>query len=192
MAGRWMRFGFYNAQGVPGRDALGHGIERMVTGIASPPDSERGVAARLRYLTASPAGYQAMERAGIHVTARTLYAWLAEERLPTPANRARLDDAYWDLRRHNVAADLKRRLMSHGGTRIEIDPVDQSRVEVRHRRDIQIRHINVRPRVWDTAVDAWLADDEQTMDAIWDDLIRGNLGSEWDAYSYVSSLGWNA
>lgn len=191
MAGRWMRFGWYNAQGISGADALGYGIERMVTGISSPADTDRGIAARLRYLTASPAGYEAMERAGISVTPRTLFAWLAEERSPSPANRAKLDDAYWDLRRHNVAADLKRRLMSGGGTRIEIDPVDQSQVDIKHRRDIQVRHINVRPRVWDAAVDAWLADDYETLDAIWDDLIH-DLGTDYDSYSYVSSVGWSA
>jgi hypothetical protein len=190
MAGRWMDFGQYNAQGIPGADALGYGIERMLTGISSPADTDRGIMARLRYLTASSAGYAAMERAGITVTSRTLYAWLAEERSPSSANRAKLDDAYWDLRRHNVAADLKRRLMSGGGTRIEIDPVDQSRVDPRHRRDLQVRHINVRPRVWDAAVDAWLADDAAALDEIWDNLIH-DLGTDYDAFSHVSSVGWS-
>ncbi|CAM5513124.1 Transcriptional regulator OS=Streptomyces rimosus subsp. rimosus (strain ATCC / DSM 40260 / JCM 4667 / NRRL 2234) OX=1265868 GN=SRIM_040555 PE=4 SV=1 [Streptomyces rimosus subsp. rimosus] len=97
MAGRWMDFGRYNAQGMGGGDALGYGIERMVTGLQSSPHSERGIAARLRYLTASEAGYAAMERAGISVTTRTLYAWLAEERSPNAANRLKLDEAYWDL-----------------------------------------------------------------------------------------------
>ncbi|WP_234346000.1 hypothetical protein [Streptomyces sp. NRRL F-5755] len=112
MAGRWMDFGRYNAQGMGGGDALGYGIERMVTGLQSSPHSERDIAARLRYLTASEAGYAAMERAGINVMTRTLYAWLAEERSPNAANRLKLDEAYWDLRRRNVAADLKRRLMA--------------------------------------------------------------------------------
>lgn len=191
MAGRWMNFGQYNAHGLRGADALGAGIEHMVTGISSPPGTDRGITARLRYLTASPAGYAAMERAGVSVTPRTLYAWLAEERLPSRANRARLDDAYWDLRRHNVAADLKRRLTARGGTRIEIDPVDQTAVELRHRRDLATRRLTVRPRHWETAVDAWLADDADTLDAIWDEVIQ-DLGSEYDSYAYVSSLGWSA
>jgi hypothetical protein len=71
MAGRWHDFGQYNAQAVTGANALSAGIEHMVTGLSSSPDSERGVAARLRYLTASAAGYAAIERASIHVTART-------------------------------------------------------------------------------------------------------------------------
>ena len=191
MAGRWMNLGQYNAHGVPGWQALGAGIENMVTGVHSGADTDRGIAARLRYLTASPAGYTAMERAGINVTRRTLFAWLAEERSPSPANRARLDAAYWDLRRHNVATDLKRRLASRGGTRIEIDPVDQTAVAPRHRRDLQTRRLTVRPRHWNAAVDAWLTDNNETLDAVWDEIITG-LGSEYDSYSYVSSIGWSA
>ncbi|MFJ8671999.1 transcriptional regulator [Streptomyces sp. NPDC093589] len=190
MAGRWMNLGQYGAEGVPGWVALGAGIERMVTGIESPVDSERGLAARLRYLTASDAGYEAMDRAGIHLTPRTLIAWLAEERTPNRANLTRLDAAYWELRRRNVATDLKRRLNSRGGTRIEINPVDQSRVARPHWRDLSTRTINVRG-VWDAAVDAWLAEDETALDAIWDDIITG-LGSDYDAYSNVSSIGWAA
>ncbi|MFR9673691.1 transcriptional regulator [Streptomyces sp. TR02-1] len=191
MAGRWMNLGQYNARGVRGADALGAGIENMVTGIHSPANTDRGIAARLRYLTASTAGYAAMERAGVTVTPRTLFAWLAEERMPNAANRRRLDAAYWDLRRHNVAADLKRRLAVRGGTRVEIDPVDQTAVDRRHRRDLATRRLTVRPRHWNAAVDAWLADDDEALDAVWDDVIH-DLGSDYDSYSYISSLGWHA
>jgi hypothetical protein len=191
MAGRWMHLGQYNARGVRGADALGAGIENMVSGITSPADTDRGIAARLRYLTASTAGYTAMDRAGISVTPRTLAAWLAEERSPSPANRARLDAAYWDLRRHNVATDLKRRLGSRGGTRIEIDPVDQTAVDPRHRRDLTTRRLTVRPHHWEAAVNAWLTNDDQALDTVWDEIIT-NLGSDYDSYSHISSLGWNA
>ncbi|MDT0382509.1 transcriptional regulator [Streptomyces sp. DSM 42041] len=191
MAGRWMNLGQYNAHGVRGAEALGAGIENMVTGIHSGADTDRGITARLRYLTHSAAGYTAMERAGIAVTPRTLFAWLAEERTPNTANRARLDAAYWNLRRHNIAADLKRRLTSRGGTRIEIDPVDQTAVERRHRRDLATRRLTVRPRHWNAAVDAWLADDDEALDTVWDEVIH-SLGSDYDAFSHVSSLGWNA
>ncbi|MER5556810.1 transcriptional regulator [Streptomyces sp. NPDC002793] len=191
MAGRWMDLGMFNAHGVPGADALGAAIENMVTGIASPVDSDRGLAARLRYLTKTDAGYEAMDRAGIHVSPRTLMAWLAEERTPNGANLNRLDAAYWDLRRRNVATDLKHRLNNDGrGTRVEINPVDQSRVENKHQRDVASRNINVRG-VWDRAVDAWIDDDVEELDAIWDEIIQ-DLGSEYDAYSNVSSIGWAA
>ncbi|MFJ3439470.1 transcriptional regulator [Streptomyces cyaneofuscatus] len=193
MAGRWKDFGMYGAQGAPGAEALGIGLEKMVTGIASPVDSERGLAARLRYLTATDAGYEAMDRAGIHVSPRTLMAWLAEERSPNRANLGRLDAAYWDLRRRNVAADLKRRLHNGGrGTRVEINPVNQSAVDRKHQRDLSSRSVNVRDLgLWDRAVDAWMDDDLAELDAVWDEIIE-DLGSDYDAYSHVSSIGWAA
>ncbi|MEV7275158.1 transcriptional regulator [Streptomyces bacillaris] len=191
MAGRWMDFGRYGAAGAPGAEALGIAMEGMVRGIASPVDSERGLAARLNYLTKSDAGYEAMDRAGIHVSPRTLMAWLAEERTPNKANLARLDAAYWDLRRRNVATDLKNRLNNGGrGTRVEINPVNQTGVEQKYRRDLAPRSVNVRG-VWDRAVDAWMDDDLAELDAVWDEILD-LIGSDYDGYSYVSSIGWAA
>ncbi|QRV31809.1 transcriptional regulator [Streptomyces californicus] len=191
MAGRWKDFGKYGADGAPGGEALGIAMEGMVRGISSPVDSERGLAARLNYLTKSDAGYEAMDRAGIHVAPRTLMAWLAEERTPNKANLARLDAAYWDLRRRNVAADLKARLNNNGrGTRVEINPVDQRGVEQKYKRDLAHRSISVRG-VWDRAVDAWMDDDLDELDAVWDEILD-LIGSDYDGYSYVSSIGWSA
>ncbi|KOU54869.1 transcriptional regulator [Streptomyces californicus] len=191
MAGRWKDFGKYGADGAPGGEALGIAMEGMVRGISSPVDSERGLAARLNYLTKSDAGYEAMDRAGIHVAPRTLMAWLAEERTPNKANLARLDAAYWDLRRRNVAADLKARLNNNGrGTRVEINPVDQRGVEQKYKRDLAPRSISVRG-VWDRAVDAWMDDDLDELDAVWDEILD-LIGSDYDGYSYVSSIGWSA
>ncbi|MGV0101461.1 transcriptional regulator [Streptomyces californicus] len=191
MAGRWMEFGKYGADGVPGGEALGIAMEGMVRGISSPVDSERGLAARLNYLTRSDAGYEAMDRAGVHVAPRTLMAWLAEERTPNKANLARLDAAYWDLRRRNVAADLKARLNNNGrGTRVEINPVAQGGVERKYQRDLAPRSISVRG-VWDRAVDAWMDDDLDELDAVWDEVLD-LIGSDYDGYSYVSSIGWSA
>ncbi|GAA3015368.1 transcriptional regulator [Streptomyces fulvorobeus] len=191
MAGRWMDFGRYGADGAPGAEALGIAIEGMVRGVASPVDSERGLAARLNYLTKADAGYEAMDRAGVHVSPRTLMAWLAEERIPNKANQGRLDAAYWDLRRRNVGADLKHRLNNGGrGTRVEINPVNQGGVEQKYRRDLAPRSINVRG-VWDRAVDAWMDDDLDELDAVWDEVLD-LIGSDYDGYSYVSSIGWAA
>ncbi|MFJ3735214.1 hypothetical protein ACIPQC_32220 [[Kitasatospora] papulosa] len=52
------------------------------------------------------------------------------------------------------------------------------------------RSLNVRG-VWDRAVDAWTNDDYEELDAVWDDIIE-DLGSEYDAYSNVCSIGWAA
>ncbi|MEV5259913.1 transcriptional regulator [Streptomyces anulatus] len=191
MAGRWKDFGKYGADGAPGAEALGIAMEKMVHGIASPVDSDRGLAARLNYLTKSDAGYEAMDRAGVHVSPRTLMAWLAEERHPNKANLARLDAAYWDLRRRNVAADLKHRLNNNGrGTRVEINPVHQAGVEQKYRRDLSPRSVSVRG-VWDRAVDAWMDDDLDELDAVWDEVLD-LIGSDYDGYSFVSSIGWSA
>ncbi|WP_331769409.1 hypothetical protein OG948_37180 (plasmid) [Embleya sp. NBC_00888] len=56
----------------------------------------------LRYLTASTAGYTAMDTAGIAVTPRTLAARFAGDRTPNRANLRRIDAAYGDLSRRNV------------------------------------------------------------------------------------------
>lgn len=185
---RWAQLGLYGAGGVHGAHALGAGIERMVTGIASGLDTRRGWTARLNYLTKSPAGHQAMAAAGI--SKRALAAWTAGKRSPSARNRAALDRAYWHLRRQRAAPHLKRRLANHGrGTRIEIDPVDQRNVGSPHRRDLPVRHTTVRPRVWDAAVDAWLDEDYEAMEAIWDEIIM-DLDSGYDAYTNISSVGW--
>ncbi|WP_129837702.1 transcriptional regulator [Streptomyces sp. RFCAC02] len=199
MAGRWgtgtgpdSGFGVFGARGVPGWVALGREMDCQVTGVASPVDSERGLSARLRYLTESAAGYEAMERAGISVRPATLFAWLAEERIPTRRNREKIDTAYWDLRRRRLGAEWKRRLEPRG-TRIEIHPVDQRTVQRNNPgrlRDIPVRRVSVRqPRIWTDIIDGWLTGNSELLDAAWDDIIW-DLGSEYDSYAYVSSIGF--
>ncbi|WP_257981190.1 hypothetical protein [Streptomyces sp. CB02959] len=65
-------------------------------------------------------------------------------------------------------------------------------MDPRHRRDVETRSINVRGLIWDRAVDAWIAHDASELEAIWDEIIQGGLGTDWDAYTYVSSVGWAA
>ncbi|MFC8863282.1 hypothetical protein [[Kitasatospora] papulosa] len=45
--------------------------------------------------------------------------------------------------------------------------------------------------VWDREVDAWMNDDFDELDAVRDIVIE-DLGSDYDAYSNVSSVGWAA
>ncbi|MFE9701407.1 hypothetical protein [Streptomyces sp. NPDC006270] len=45
--------------------------------------------------------------------------------------------------------------------------------------------------VWDRAVDAWMDDDLDELDAVWDEVLD-LIGSDYDGYSYVSSIGWAA
>ncbi|MEV7251928.1 transcriptional regulator, partial [Streptomyces cyaneofuscatus] len=78
------------------------------------------------------------------------------------------------------------------GTRVEINPVNQSAVDRKHQRDLSSRSVNVRDLdLWDRAVDAWMDDDLEELDAVWDEIIE-DLGSDYDAYSNVSSIGWAA
>lgn len=112
-------------------------------------------------------------------------------RRPWAALRMAMTTRPGDLRRRNVAADLKKRLNREGnGTRVEINPVDQTRIGSWRQRDLSGRSINVRG-VWDRAVDAWMDDDVDELDAVWDIIIE-DLGSDYDAYTYVSWVGWAA
>ncbi|MDT0347561.1 transcriptional regulator [Streptomyces litchfieldiae] len=192
MAGRWNNFGFYGARGVPGWVALGREMDRQVTGIKSPVDSARGLAARLRYLTRSPAGMESMRRAGITARQRTIDAWVEKKQKPRRANLQKIDAAYWDLRRRNLGVEWARRLAERG-TRIEIHPVDQSQVQAQNPtrvRDIPVRRMTVRGhRIWDDIIQAWIDEDGEMLDIAWDEIIT-DIGSDYDAYSHVASIGF--
>lgn len=189
MPDRTHDFGKYGARGERASEAAARVLDSLVGGIASPVTSRRGLAARLRYLTNSQAGYHAMAEAGITVKPRTLKAWLKGTQRPNSANLAKIDVAYWVLRRRNVARYLLQRLNANGGTRVEIHPLDQSQVSGRHQRVLEYRLLNIRR--WDAIVDAWARGDAQALDEAWIDEIV-DLGSEWGKYEYVSSVGFAA
>ncbi|WP_435852959.1 hypothetical protein [Streptomyces vietnamensis] len=190
---RWGEFGRFNTRGMKGGEALILELNRIVysSGISSPVTSKRGLAARLRYLD-SPAGRAALKDQG--VTARTIRAWTKGRSTPTAANRERIDSAYWIRRRENLIRSgwLKRHLDNDGrGRRMEIYPVDQSHVPAeRLRPNLQQRSITVR-YIWGDLVDAWAAQDADTVDEIWDDVIS-DLDSDYNAYAHVSSVGIGA
>lgn len=204
MSDTWRRFGLYgasdNARNVGGGTALGRALEDVVGryilqgGIKSPVTTKRGLSARLRYLTRSAAGHQAMRDAGIDTRPKKIRDWKEGTRRPNPVSLQRIDDAYWTLRAHNVlshAQTLKDHLNNGGrGTRMEIHPVDQTTVDANRRRDIPVRTLTVR-YVWDDAVDAMRAGDKRLMGEIWEDVIA-DLDSDWGAYTYVSHVGIGA
>jgi hypothetical protein len=189
---RWGDWGKHNARGMKGGEALILELNRIVhsSGITSPVTSRRGLAARLRYLD-SPAGRQALAEQG--VTPRTLRSWTKGKAAPTPANRERVDRAYWERRRENLIRSgwLARHLDNNGrGRRMEIYPVDQSHVDSKYSRPLSDRSITVR-YIWGDLVKAWADRDESLVDEIWDDVIS-DLDSEYAAYAYVSSIGIGA
>ncbi|MFJ9933801.1 hypothetical protein ACIRSJ_11795 [Streptomyces virginiae] len=189
---RWGDWGKYDARGVKGGEALILELNRIVhsSGITSPVTSRRGLAARLRYLD-SPAGREALAQQGI--TPRTLRSWMKGKANPSPANRERVDRAYWERRRENLIRSgwLARHLDNDGrGRRMEIYPVDQSHVDGKFARPLSDRSITVR-YIWGDLVKAWADRDESLIDEIWDDVIS-DLDSEYAAYAYVSSIGIGA
>lgn len=164
-------------------------------GIKSPVTTRRGLLARMRYLTTTSGGAQAMPNAGITATRPTVRAWTAGRQRPRAENLQAIDTAYWNLRAANVLANpggLKQHLNRGGqGTRVEIHPINQDVVdEPARRNNLRVRRIQVR-YVWDAAVDALVAADAHELEQIWDDIIA-DLDSDWGAYTYVSFIGLGA
>jgi hypothetical protein len=185
--------GKYGMRGTRASALAAQRLDELADGITSPVDTERGLAARLRYLTASGAGYIAMDAAGVAVTSRTLISWLAEDQTPNRANLRRIDAAYRDLRRRNVARSLTRRLNNNGrGTRVELHPHDQSGVREPHRRTGVAGHRSVNVRRWDAIVRAWATGDEPALDELWTDEVLADLGSDWGGYEFASGVGFAA
>lgn len=196
MPERTLDFGLYGAQGTRSAQLAGEVLDRLALegGIRSPVTTRRGLYARLNYLTNSAAGYQAMREAGITVTRGTLRRWLRHRQTPTPDNLARIDAAYRGYRRRNVARHLLARLNARGGTRVEIQPLDQSAVADPRRRIIETDAAGfrrLRIRRWDGIVDAWVAGDDEALADAWEGWLT-DLGSQWGQYEYVTSVGFSA
>ncbi|MFF9851439.1 hypothetical protein [Streptomyces litmocidini] len=191
---RWGQWQKTDVNGMKGGEALILELNRIVhtSGIASPVTSRRGLAARLRYLD-SPAGRAELKAQGVSL--RTIRTWMRAKGQvsPTAASRERIDAAYWHRRRENLIRSgwLVKHLDNEGrGRRMEIYPVDQSRVEAKYRRDLNARTVTVR-YIWADLVDAWATRDANLVDEIWDDVIS-DLDSDYNAYAYVSSVGISA
>ncbi|MFJ8855657.1 transcriptional regulator [Streptomyces sp. NPDC102437] len=182
-------FGKFGARGIKGSDAVARKLDDLADGIVTPVTMKRGLMARLHYLTRTDHSRQAARDAGLTVTDRTLKAWLEGKRQPSTANLDRIDAAYRQVRRQNVARHLLRRLNARGGTRVEIHPLNQSQVPRPLQRLVEYRTMNVRR--WDRIVETWAAGDHQGLDDAWEDTIV-DLGSQWGQYEYVTNVGFAA
>ncbi|MFK0297211.1 hypothetical protein ACIQU6_43020 [Streptomyces sp. NPDC090442] len=185
---RWGEWHKYGARGVKGGEALALEMNRVVHeyGVRLPVTTDRGLKARLKYLN-SRAGREEMRAQGI--TDRALRSWQSGVK-PGPANQQRLENAYWARKRENLVRSgwMKRHLENRGmGRMVEIYPVDQAGViEGRDRWNVQHRRLTVFDH-WADAVDAWAERDEDALNDVWYDLIQ-EIGSDWNAYSYVSAI----
>ncbi|MEW2393154.1 transcriptional regulator [Streptomyces venezuelae] len=182
-------FGHYGARGIKGSEAVTRQLDQLTDFIATPITQQRGLMARLKYLTRTDHARRAARDAGLTVTDRTLNAWLAGKRRPSKANLAKIEIAYRAVRRQNVARYLLRRLNSGGGTRVEIHPFNQSQVDRRFQRVLEYRSLNIRQ--WDAIIRSWAAGDVTAQDDAWVDAIV-DLGSQWGQYEYVSAVGFAA
>ncbi|MER5950833.1 transcriptional regulator [Streptomyces sp. NPDC001904] len=182
-------FGHYGAQGIKGSEAVARQLDQLAGFIATPVTAKRGLQARLAYLTRSEHARQAARAAGLTVTDRTIKAWIDGKRSPSKASLEQIETAYRTVRRQNVARYLLRRLNAGGGTRVEIHPFNQSRVDRRFQRVLEYRSLNVRQ--WDTLIRSWAARDMGSLDNAWVDTIV-DLGSQWGQYEYVSTVGFAA
>ncbi|MFD8742139.1 transcriptional regulator [Streptomyces sp. NPDC059616] len=189
MPERTIDFGKFGARGIKGSDAVARKLDELSGGIVTPVTVKRGLMARLHYLTKTEHSRRAARDAGLTVTDRTLKAWLDERRSPTKANLERIEAAYRQVRRQNVARHLLRRLNAGGGTRVEIHPLNQSQVPRPLQRMVEYRTMNVRR--WDRIVEAWASGDHQGLDDAWEDTIV-DLGSQWGQYEYVTNIGFAA
>ncbi|MFC9752262.1 transcriptional regulator [Streptomyces sp. NPDC056921] len=189
MPERTIDFGKFGARGIKGSDAVARKLDELADGVVTPVTVKRGLMARLHYLTRTEHSRRAARDAGLTVTDRTLKAWLEERRRPTNANLERIDAAYRQVRRQNVARYLLRRLNAGGGTRVEIHPLNQSQVPRPLQRMVEYRTMNVRR--WDRIVEAWASGDHQGLDDAWEDVIV-DLGSQWGQYEYVTNIGFAA
>lgn len=196
MPGRNIDFGHYGARGERSSIAAAHVLDSLAGGITSPVTTRRGLTARLRYMTRSDHARHAMASEGLNPSATTLKKWMDGTQTPKTANLELIDQTYRRMRRHNVARYLLQRLNAGGGTRVEIHPADDANVKTPHRRpDKNFRKINIRR--WDHIVKAW-ADgawekgNETPLDDAWIDELADAIGSDWGAYEYTKSLGFNA
>ncbi|MET9497414.1 transcriptional regulator [Streptomyces sp. NPDC006552] len=190
MPNRNLDFGRFGAQGIKGYQAVARQLDALAGFIATPVSQRRGLLARLRYLTRSDRARAAARAAGLTATERTIQAWLDGRRSPSKANLARIDDAYRQVRRQNVARHLAARLNRSGrGTRVEIHPLNQAQVPRPQQRVIEHRTLNVRH--WDGLVQAWADGDDQALDAAWVDHVV-DLGSQWGQYEHVTNIGFAA
>ncbi|MGW1362935.1 transcriptional regulator, partial [Streptomyces chartreusis] len=176
MPERTIEFGLYQARGIKGHEAVARQLDSYLGYISTPVTAERGLLARLHYLTRTDHARAAAREAGLTVTDATIDAWLAGERRPAKRNYKLVEDAYRTVRRHNVGRYLLSRLNRGGrGTRVEIHPLNQSQVPRPRQRELNFRSLNVRH--WDAVIAAWTAQDDQAMDDAWVEKIV-DLGSQ--------------
>jgi hypothetical protein len=172
-----MGHGDYGAQGRPSWELLWERLDSLV-------EYRVGWRAQLRYLDQTRGGAALLGAEGLVPNRRQRARWAGGGR-PTAANQAAIDRAYRSLRRRNVVRFLLRRL-NQPGVRVEVHPESQKPVQGPRRRDLQARQVRIRS--WDILVQAWSIGDTNAFQQAWLSALE-DIGSDWGAYEYSSSVG---
>ncbi|MFJ3644458.1 transcriptional regulator [Streptomyces murinus] len=182
-----MGFGELGAQGIEGGRALAKSLDERVFDDVEwrRSDAER-LHQALAYLTKKKSAAGTLHAHGITADADTLAAWRSKTRTPDAEQQQRLQQAFRDLRRRNIAPYLTGVLNADGGTQIEIHPVDQETVEAAHRRNLRVRYKNVWR--WDAVIASWARQDSLEMEHLWQDLMS-EMESDHRSYYYVQHIG---
>lgn len=156
----------------------------------SDPMSPRGFRARLRYLQEHRGGMDLLQQHGVKARPRSVRAWLAGAVAPRRSTREAVDAAYRQLRRHNIARALRRRLAD--GRRITVEALPPDAVPVHQQtrqQQFDDREAYVSGATWARFVDAWEYQDWGGMDDLWMD-VCDDLGSPPEGYYEVSHVGF--
>jgi hypothetical protein len=182
-----MGFGQLGAQGVEGGRALAISLDRRTfDDVEWRRSDEEHLQRAVKYLARKAGGAGAMQAHGITADPVSLTDWLSQAHTPSPDRQQRLQLAFRELRRHNIAPHLTRVLNADGGTRIEIHPVDQEYVETRYVRYLRARNKNIYR--WNAIVQAWARQDSMALEDLWQGVIS-DMDSDYRKYEYVEHIG---
>ena len=183
-----MGFGQFGAEGAEGGRALAWSLDERTFDhdVEWRRSQEECLQRAVTYLTRKTGGPAALHAHGIEKDRGTLTAWLDGSAAPDTDQRRRLEEAFRELRRRNIAPSVTRQLNAKGGTRIQITPVAQDAVHDRHRRQVSHRVKNIYR--WDAIVRAWAQQDSLRLEHLWMHII-GDLDSDYRKYEYVSYIG---
>lgn len=181
-----MGFGELGANGIEGGQALAVSLDARVFDAGWTRSEQELLEQAVQYLSVKKGAAAALQAHSITTDPAALTAWLPPGQAPGSDVQQRVQQAFRDLRRRNVAPWLTRHLNAGGGTRIEIHPVDQERVEARHRRPLRVRKKNIYR--WNPIVQAWASQDFLQMEHQWQQEIS-DLDSDYRSYQYVHHIG---
>ncbi|MEH0407452.1 hypothetical protein ACFY7V_33575 [[Kitasatospora] papulosa] len=182
-----MGFGELGAKGLEGGRALAKTLDvRVFDDVEWTRSAQERLEQAVKYLSSRKGAAAALQARHITTDPSALTQWLSMDHVPDLDTQQRVQHAFRDLRRRNIAPWLTRYLNANGGTRIEIHPVDQEGVEARHRRPLRVRNKNIYR--WGPIVQAWASQDFLEMEHRWEWEIS-DLDSDHRSYAYVSHIG---